>query len=242
MSLINRRIEERYGAANLANPFLDTHIERAVALEGLRVGGAPMPDLPLGASAGDTEGFLNRLYGGDQTHHKALVVIEKGKPKPKAKHYWHVDVAGMAKQAAELDQSAGDVYHSCAVFTEAGGLYKGRTQENAVGACAFWQDIDVGKGENKHSDIAEARRAVVAACSKLGIAHPAIVSSGNGLHLYWFAGRLIPKDDWKRIARKLRIALQAAGLKIDTSRSEELASVLRPPGTRNKKGLVQEVT
>jgi hypothetical protein len=145
---------------------------------------------------------------------------------------------------AEADKTI-NVYFSCASFAQeeyvdGNGKRKQRTAENAAFARAIWRDLDVGlneKGEpkpNAYASQADAVGAIAELCEKTGLPSPLIVSSGNGIHAYWPFNRNVPKDEWLRLASMAQQAFPKLGLKSDSSRDCDIASVLRPPGTTNK--------
>ena len=59
--------------------------------------------------------------------------------------------------------------------------------------------------------------------------------SGNGLHVYWPLDRLLSPDEWRAGALRLKLACKAHGLNADESRTTDISSILRPPGTHNRK-------
>jgi hypothetical protein len=66
--------------------------------------------------------------------------------------------------------------------------------------------------------------------------NPTIVSSGNGLHVYWVLEESVPLHEWKPVAESLKIAMIDYGVKIDPAVTGDAARVLRPVGTVNPKG------
>lgn len=214
----------RYGTLDLAGASTQTFSEAP------RGRNTPSPN--------DAEGFLRRLWGGNNPdEHKAIVVLERGQP---PRHTWHTEIDPLVEELTSSDAGDGEVYHSCAVYAARGKQHKGRSKDRAAGAYAWWQDVDVGKSGDTHSDIPLARQAIISACNRIGLPHPAVVASGSGLHMYWFTDHLVSPDSWLRVARKLLAALTKAGLQVDTSRAADIASILRPPGSRWKKPLHDE--
>lgn len=62
-----------------------------------------------------------------------------------------------------------------------------------------------------------------------------IVSSGSGVHVYWVFDAFLERDRWLSFAGKLKVLMKAFGLHADPSRTADIASVLRVPGTLNYK-------
>jgi hypothetical protein len=117
-----------------------------------------------------------------------------------------------------------------------------RTQENVLSLKAFRVDIDAGTEKFvKHPEGAyptqrDALTALIAAI-KAGLPAPSlIVSSGEGLHVYWRLTEEVTPDVWKPAALRLNAAGAHLGLKIDAGCTADTARVLRPIGTPHKNG------
>lgn len=138
------------------------------------------------------------------------------------------------------------VYHACASFEQeiyigADGKRKQRTQENALFTRSFWLDIEctpdkaaAGEGyESLESGLSAFRKF----CEETGLPWPTIVNSGGGIHAYWPLRQDVPKAAWVPIAEKFKKLTQSAHAKliVDASRTADIASLLRPPGTWNRK-------
>jgi hypothetical protein len=71
---------------------------------------------------------------------------------------------------------------------------------------------------------------------------PVFVASGAGLHAYWPLTEPLAPEEWKLYARGLKNFCEKFGLRADPSRTTDVSSVLRTPGTHNRKnGLEKEV-
>jgi putative DNA primase/helicase len=114
----------------------------------------------------------------------------------------------------------------------------GRTHHNVCAAKAFWLDIDVGK-DKRYKTRDEALAALAAFVKKLNLPRPIVVGSGgdkSGLHVYWHLAEDITDCElWKAYATGLKILCNEHGLHTDHNRTSDLSSVLRPPGTHNRK-------
>jgi hypothetical protein len=64
---------------------------------------------------------------------------------------------------------------------------------------------------------------------------PVYVSSGTGAHVYWSLTENLDPATWLTYAQGLRAACQQLGLHADAARTCEIASILRPAGTHNRK-------
>ena len=102
--------------------------------------------------------------------------------------------------------------------------------------------MDFDCGAEKESDgkgyltKENAEQALNQFCDKFALPKPNyIVDSGNGLHMYWTMSDLVERTIWQAAASKLKALTTADNLKVDDSRTADIASVLRIPGTFNNK-------
>lgn len=118
-----------------------------------------------------------------------------------------------------------------------------RTQENVVALKALRIDIDAGAEKfAKHPTGAyptqrDAMAALIGAI-KGGLRLPTlIVSSGEGLHVYWCLGAPVPRALWRAAAEDFQVVCAGRfGLRVDSSCTSDEARVLRPVGTLHKNG------
>ena len=140
-----------------------------------------------------------------------------------------------------------NTFHACSTYKEErkskakGGPGGMRKADNAAYVRSQWIDIDVGEGK-PYATRKDAVSALGAACKTLGIPAPLIVKSGTGLHCYWPFDRDVETSVARPYMRAFASAIAAAGLKQDSSRTADLASVLRPVGSHHRKGDPIEVT
>lgn len=130
----------------------------------------------------------------------------------------------------DLSARGEEAYFACASFKDASS----RKQKNALGAKAFWLDLDCGPKK----DYASADVALVALdefANQLKLPLPVVVRSGRGIHAYWPLSHTIPADEWIPTAKLFKQATERLGLHADPARTADIASILRPPGTFNFK-------
>ena len=114
-----------------------------------------------------------------------------------------------------------------------------RVQRNMKASRAFFFDLDVGEAANKYASQGEAAADLKKFCIKTHLPKPLIVTSGGGLHVYWTVVDPLESNEWRAHAMKLKQLAHHYGLKIDTSRTTDTASVLRVAGTLNFKDRMQ---
>ena len=152
----------------------------------------------------------------------------------------------LANKLAEIDARERDTYFACASYeresyTDETGKTRQRTAENALRTRSVWFDLDVGpdkaaKGKG-YATVKEAWDALRAFCEKYILPVPTVVLSGGGIHGYWLLSEDIAKEKWLVVAHKLK-ALMKVGpspLLADPARTADIASILRPVGTTNRK-------
>ena len=140
------------------------------------------------------------------------------------------------KKALSLSWVENDTYFACAEYLTSDN----RTGENVSGAYAFWMDIDCGEYKaasgKGYSTTEEAEEVLSMFCNKAGIPQPThIVNSGSGLHVYWVLDDKVDRETWQAYARKLKTLNKTLAFRADDSRTSDIASVLRIPGTLNYK-------
>lgn len=129
-----------------------------------------------------------------------------------------------------------DVFFACAEYLTPDR----RVAANVSGACAFWLDIDCSKAKadaNKgYATEEKAELALRKFCDSTGLPMPThVVLSGGGFHVFWALRGMVERPNWQAHAKKLKALTRAQGLLADDSRTADIASVLRIPGTLNFK-------
>ncbi|OHD21340.1 MAG: hypothetical protein A2Y38_16515 [Spirochaetes bacterium GWB1_59_5] len=136
------------------------------------------------------------------------------------------------------------VYHACSTFKEVKFIKTktgkevpaGRTKDNALAARALWVDFDVGKeASHSYDSKKQAVEALGVMVKELALPIPMVVDSGNGIHAYFLLEETLARNEWDTLAMDFRAVCDNFGLKYDPSRSSDMASILRPPGTFNLK-------
>lgn len=132
------------------------------------------------------------------------------------------------------------VYFSIGAFannrtTKANGKEKiERKQVQATVFKTLAVDLDIG-ADKPYATQSEGWKIMNAALQNIGMPSPMVVSSGNGIHLYWPLTAPIAKDDWVAVSTALRLALEEENVVIDTTKIHDPSMVLRPAGTHHKK-------
>lgn len=145
-------------------------------------------------------------------------------------HFFYDSNEDLLEAAALWDGRSRNVYHACAVYAEP----TNRKGDNVAAVKALWLDLDVGEGK-PYSTAKEAAQAVENFRLNVGLQPPHYVKSGGGVHAYFAFTRPVRPDQWKRMATVFAACLDCFGVQHDSSRTTDVASILRVPGTRNYK-------
>lgn len=153
-------------------------------------------------------------------------------------HVWTDSLTDLVAHT-ERYADAVDIYFATAGFEAQGS----RTQANVEGKRCFYLDLDAGATKlAKHGPdtIYETQRHAiqgVRAFLQAGGPPPsAIISSGEGLHLYWYLDTPVSHAQWTTVAKQFQKYGASKGLKIDSSVTADSARVLRPIGTKHPNG------
>lgn len=132
--------------------------------------------------------------------------------------------------AAVSSTDSSDVYFGCASYRDDSS----RTKDNVQAAKTFWLDLDAGRGK-PYKSYTDAIAALGQFCTELNLPKPTAVTSGNGVHAYWVLDEDITREEWEPVANQFKAITEAKNLHADPSRTADIASILRIPGTFNYK-------
>jgi len=183
----------------------------------------------------NTEDFL-RLIWPDGEHFFVVEATDKGM----LHHHVTGVVAAARKIAAKNANQNSNLYHALAsfkqaVYVDAKGKKRRRTQDNVDKLKCFWVDLDCkGKGTD-YPDQITAAKDVLRFCAETQLPKPTFISSGYGLHAYWVLDESIDASTWTATALRFETTLDAYEVKHDTSCTTDSARILRPVGTHNRK-------
>jgi Domain of unknown function (DUF927) len=144
--------------------------------------------------------------------------------------------ATIAELASTIEYHDGlkhTVYHACASFRE-NRRERPRAHDNIAYVRSLFIDVDCGPGKPYH-DAASGARAVLSFCSATALPRPLFVKSGAGIHVYWPLAEELTLEQWEPYARGLKQLCTTHGLHADAVRTADGASILRTPGTHNRK-------
>jgi hypothetical protein len=168
------------------------------------------------------EAFLRRVLpdGGDYV----VMTIDPARPGPPRHVNGLRSIPDLVAAAQKLSQSPLHVYYAV-------GTYNNDRNAPKAKRCLFL-DLD-GKDFGSKGDAA---KQLVLFTRTVGFPLPSIiVDSGRGLHAYWCLDRDLPAAEWRQLAGKLKQRCRDAGFKADPACTDDVARVLRVPGTLNHK-------
>ena len=153
------------------------------------------------------------------------------------RHTWASDIPQLVKKTELLHAQQG-VYFATASFVEP----TKRTQDNVSLLRSLRLDIDAGDAKfQKHPEGAyptqrSALEATVQFLKAAALAPSFVVSSGEGLHVYFALAEDIAPEVWTPLSTRLGTLCDEHGLKADKSVTTDTARVLRPIGMLHPNG------
>jgi hypothetical protein len=133
------------------------------------------------------------------------------------------------------DNRGNTVYHACATYREP----TRRRQNNVQVLKCFFLDVDRGddavKKNTGYIDAVACYHAAIEFCRNAALPRPTFVASGTGLHVYWPLEQPLTLEQWLPYARGLKRKTVELALRCDPARTSDAASILRTPGTHNRK-------
>lgn len=179
----------------------------------------------------DTLSFFQRVLPTEGLY--CIASFEGDNPKPR--HGYFDSVEQLAKVALALNSRGQNTYYAISTFTE-----KRRKQEFVAKTKVLAIDVDCGIGKNgkpkPFKDASEGAKALITFVKAAGLPMPMIVSSGNGLHVYWILDEAIDQDQWRPLANALKAACVTHGFTPDIGVTGDSARILRPLGCTNPRG------
>ena len=156
------------------------------------------------------------------------------------RHLWFNSVAELnAEVESRTASGERDVYFATASYNDDGG---GRTQTSVRQLKALRLDIDAGEAKfAAHPDGAYATRdealtELVQFSVKTKLIPSYIISSGEGLHVYYALKEAVGPNIWNVLASRLEELTRREGLKVDTTTTTDSARILRPLGSLHSSG------
>lgn len=176
----------------------------------------------------DTAEFLGRVM--PPQGYYSVITIQGSAPRQR----FVDDIETLADTMMRLSARGENVYYAVSSFRDG----TSRTQKNVLLTKALYLDIDCGPGK-PFVDWREGLVALLEFVTAHKLPKPLVVSSGNGLHVYWVFDEALPPEEWQPLADRLKTLIPRApdGTPVfDPAVPADSARVLRAPGTINPKG------
>lgn len=175
----------------------------------------------------DTIDFYNAIFPSQGL--RVLATFKKGLGAAPSHTYYDTNEDFLA--AAETYDGLGkNVYHGCATYK----TNDSRKGDNVEAVKALWIDADVGPTK-PYATGKDAAGAIEKFRLTFELDAPYVIKSGSGVHAYFPFTVAIDAEDWQRLAATFAACMDHFGLKHDSSRTQDIASILRIPGTHNYK-------
>lgn len=169
-----------------------------------------------------TAEFLRHVLP-SEGHYAAFIQEEK-------RHEWFSSTNALASRLVSIDTKNQTVYYGCSSFLASDR----RIAQNVRKTRSFWLDVDAGEGK-PYADAIEAAQAVAEFCRSTELPSPIYVASGYGIYAIWPLDVELAPDLWRSYAAGLKRACVDQKLFADPARTSDIASILRAPGTHNRK-------
>lgn len=174
----------------------------------------------------DTKNFLQTILSDSGRY--CVVGIREGKV---IHQKFYTDLDKVVASAARLDMNRINTYFALSTY----GDVDARKASNAKYVKALFLDIDCGP-DKPYTTKALAIAALKKFCKSVGLPAPtAVVSSGNGIHVYWGLTEAQTRERWTPVANRLKVVCEEHGLHADPTVTSDIARILRVPNTHNFK-------
>lgn len=180
----------------------------------------------------ETKTFLKRVLGDDGFYCVCAFSDERRIQK------LYPSIDAVVDASKDLDEQGFDIYFGLSTF-ETG---QSRKADNVKNIRSFFLDLDCGPSK-EYPTQKDALTDLIRFCKTLSLPKPVMVSSGNGVHVYWLLSESVVIDDWLPIATRLKKLCADHKLLADPVVTADVARILRVPNTHNyKNGVAKEVS
>jgi len=156
---------------------------------------------------------------------------------PEGRHLWVQSTEALA-QLTERYASREGVYFGTAAFQSD----ESRKQDNVLGLRSLRLDIDAGAKkyakdpDGTYPTQRDALAAFVGFTRSTGLAPSYVISSGEGLHVYYCLDETLAPDAWMPLADALALLVGQHNLRVDPTVTRDTARILRPIGGLHSEG------
>lgn len=182
-----------------------------------------------------TEQFLRAILPEVGTY--CITTIGTGPNGSYCKNQPFADLTSATQYAMSMAPFA-DVYMALSSYAVGSSGFS-RSAKNTLRQRSFWLDLDCDPEKAASGQAYADKQAAITGLGNFlratKLPAPALVDSGHGYHLYWPLTKSITSDQWRQIAARIVTICQQYGLIADHHRTKDLASILRVPGTVNRK-------
>jgi len=179
----------------------------------------------------NTLDFLKRVLPEEGLY--CVAVFQQGNDAPQHGYFDTVDK--LAKVVKGLEAKGQNTYYAISTFKE-----KRRLKANVHLTKVVALDVDCGMGKNgepkPYPNQVEGGRALGQFIKDTGLPMPMIVSSGNGLHVYWILSEAVTPEKWNPLAQALKSACVKFNFTSDIKVTGDSARILRPTECTNPWG------
>lgn len=149
----------------------------------------------------------------------------------KVRQRFATSVDELSQQADALQEDGYNAFYAVAKF---GPKDNGRFATNSLALKSFFIDLDCGSGK-PYPTLEDGLVALKDFCKATNLPRPTILRSGRGAHVYWVLEDVMPKDEWKPHAERLKDLCATNKFDIDYAVPADAARVMRVLETNHLK-------
>ena len=174
----------------------------------------------------NTKEFLQRALA--ESGYYCLLALKSSEDRRIQKFYDSIDQ--LIAEANNFDSAGYDTYFALSTFKDDSS----RKVSNIDRIQSFFLDLDCGPSK-EFANQREALNELREFYRGLNLPKPFVVSSGRGIHVYWFLSESVIYDDWFPVADALKRLCAEHGFLADPAVTSDGARVLRILDTHNHK-------
>ena len=174
----------------------------------------------------NTKEFLQRALA--ESGYYCLLALKSSEDRRVQKFYDSIDQ--LIAEANNFDSAGYDTYFALSTFKDDSS----RKVSNIDRIQSFFLDLDCGPSK-EFANQREALNELREFYRGLNLPKPFVVSSGRGIHVYWFLSESVIYDDWFPVADALKRLCAEHGFLADPAVTSDGARVLRVLDTHNHK-------
>ena len=176
----------------------------------------------------DAKTFLRKVLSDDGYY--CSFASQGPRAEDKRTQIFHNTIDELVDTGNELNKDGYNIFYALGTFNEWGS----RKATNIKNLKAFFFDVDCGPSK-VYTNQTEGLKALREFTKAVGLPKPLVISSGRGIHVYWFLSESVSYREWLPVAEQLKRYCGVHNFLPDPAVTSDGARVLRVPYTHNHK-------